>query len=56
MVTVPEQPLDDGTVCHAYDESTASQPQINSQIMGTEIKSYIETFMSEMTVSDFSSL
>lgn len=50
IVSVPEQPLDDGAVCHAYDESTASQSQISNQIMLNEVKLYIEGFMSEMTI------
>lgn len=49
MVSVPEQPLDDGAVCHAYDESTASQTQISNQIMLNEAKLFIETLMSETT-------
>ena len=53
MVSVPEQPLDDGAVCHAYDESTASQSQISNQIILNEARLYIESLMSETTTSDF---
>jgi hypothetical protein len=30
IVSVLDQPLDDGAVCHAYDESTTSQSQISN--------------------------
>jgi hypothetical protein len=52
IVSVPEKPLYDGAVCHAYYESTTSQSQLSNQIMVNEVKLYIESFMSEMTKWD----
>jgi hypothetical protein len=52
IVSVLEQPLYDGAVCHAYYESTTSQSQLSNQIMVNEVKLYIESFMSEMTKWD----
>ena len=48
IVSVLEQPLYDGPICHAYYESTKSQSQLSNQIMVNEVKLYIESFMSEM--------
>ena len=53
MVSVLEQALDDGELCHAYDESIEIQSQISNQIILNEARLYIESLMSETTVSDF---
>ena len=53
MVSVPKQDLDDGVVCHSYDESTTIQSQISNQIILNEAILYIKSLMGETTVSDF---
>ena len=53
MVSVPEQALDDGELCHAYDESLEIRSQISNQIILNEARLYIESLMSERMVSDF---
>ena len=53
MVSVPEQALDDGELCHAYDESIEIQSQISNQIILNEARLYIECLMSETMTSDF---
>ena len=53
MVSVPEKDLDDGELCHSYDESTTIQSQISNQIILNEAILYIDSLMSETIVSDF---
>lgn len=49
IVSVPDQTFDDGAICHAYDESTASQSQISNQTTVNDVRLYIDTFMSDLT-------
>ena len=45
--------MDDGELCHAYDESIEIQSQISNQIILNEAILYIDSLISETMVSDF---